>query len=518
MKLALALSPLLVSAQDKTVTCTDSAGTAKDIHFHDLSMDWGAAETYCIENYIGGNLVSILDAQTNECVSKQVLSQGADGQSWIGLTDEDPYSQQKLDFRWTANPDIPIVYENWNPGEPADSDERCGRMYGGGMGGLAGKWNNDLCSKAATFACQGAKKSPADPTPAPPAPTPQSAPKICVGRTFHFHETQMDWGAAEKFCMEVYGGNLATVSSAAINDCITKDVMPDGTDDQAWIGLTDDQPYSPTKMDWRWTSDPDNSVTYTNWNINEPADSEERCGRIYGPNLGELGGKWNNDLCAKLASFICELPGAANPTPAPPPPTPDPGTKCDKRVFHYHPEQLNWEDAQAVCNSTYKNGELASIQNQKENDCIAQRIVPQGPDDQVWIGLTDDAPYSDTRGTFVWSDGKKNKKAPFYNWAPGEPADSEEQCGRMYGGAMGAIGGSWNNDLCTKTAAFVCGEGAFKSGSSGSNTGEIAGAVVGVLLVLGAAVGCFIYSKRSGTVGGLNTKFMVSARSNRGAL
>lgn len=57
-----------------------------------------------------------------------------------------------------------------------------------------------------------------------------------------------------------------------------------------------------------------------------------------------------------------------------------------------------------------------------------------------------------------------------------------------------------------------------KSSSSVSKDGEIAGAVVGVLLLAGAVVGCFMYSKRSGTVGGLNTKFMVSSRQNRGAL
>lgn len=63
------------------------------------------------------------------------------------------------------------------------------------------------------------------------------------------------------------------------------------------------------------------------------------------------------------------------------------------------------------------------------------------------------------------------------------------------------------------------GKGGGGGGSSAKTDGEIAGAVVGVMLLVGAVVGLFVYKRRStGSSSGLGQKFMVSARSNRGAL
>ena len=47
---------------------------------------------------------------------------------------------------------------------------------------------------------------------------------------------------------------------------------------------------------------------------------------------------------------------------------------------------------------------------------------------------------------------------------------------------------------------------------------EVGGAVGGLLLLGGIVAGVFVYRKRRQTVGGLNTKFMTTARQNRGAL
>jgi hypothetical protein len=56
-------------------------------------------------------------------------------------------------------------------------------------------------------------------------------------------------------------------------------------------------------------------------------------------------------------------------------------------------------------------------------------------------------------------------------------------------------------------------------GKSKTKDAEIAGGVVGGLLLVGALVGgAYVYRQRKSTVGGLNTKFMTTARQNRGAL
>jgi hypothetical protein len=291
-----------------------------------------------------------------------------------------------------------------------------------------------------------------------------------------------------------------------------------GTDVQAWIGLSDDNPYSPTKMDFRWTDG--TNPSYFNWNQGEPADSEERCGRMYGWGLGApIQGTWNNDLCAKTAAFVCIEPAPVNPTPPPAPtlpPTPNQGVPCEGRVFHYHDTQVPWKTAEQFCIDTYGDkARLASITSGKENSCIAGTVMPQGSDDQAWIGLTDD-PDNDpkaNKGQWVWTDG-----APFSftSWNTGEPADSEERCGRLYGGGMGEVAGKWNNDLCSKTAAFVCeSTGATPAPpgkKSSSNAGAIAGGVIGAGVALGLGAFCFMKFRGGSSGGGLGRSLVANKR------
>ena len=64
-----------------------------------------------------------------------------------------------------------------------------------------------------------------------------------------------------------------------------------------------------------------------------------------------------------------------------------------------------------------------------------------------------------------------------------------------------------------------CGGGKPGTGSNKPKVAEEVGGIVGGLLLLGAIIGCVVvFRKRRKTVGGLNTKFMTTARQNRGAL
>lgn len=119
--------------------------------------------------------------------------------------------------------------------------------------------------------------------------------------------------------------------------------------------------------EYKWVSG--DSSTYTNWNVGEPSDSDEKCGRVYGSGLGAVAGFWNNDLCTKKSAFICEVNAADTPTPVPTPePKPVPFT-CGSpaRSFTFHTKQMAWDQADAFCREEHPEGALASIHSAAEN-------------------------------------------------------------------------------------------------------------------------------------------------------
>jgi hypothetical protein len=91
----------------------------------------------------------------------------------------------------------------------------------------------------------------------------------CSGVQYFFHAIPMSWDNAEQYCMGNYdyaNGHLAAIRSADQNTCIATTLVPQGGNGQVWTGLTDDKPFSPTKMDFRWVDTPALAPTYFNWN------------------------------------------------------------------------------------------------------------------------------------------------------------------------------------------------------------------------------------------------------------
>ena len=56
------------------------------------------------------------------------------------------------------------------------------------------------------------------------------------------------------------------------------------------------------------------------------------------------------------------------------------GSKC----YQYFDDLLVWEDAHSRCKSLHSTGQLATIENQAENDVVAQLLK-----ESAWIGLND---------------------------------------------------------------------------------------------------------------------------------
>lgn len=104
----------------------------------------------------------------------------------------------------------------------------------------------------------------------------------------------------------------------------------------------------------------------------------------------------------------------------------------------------------------FSGGNLASIHSLAENTCI-NAAIGDDTDGQAWFGFTERPPYSEDNRIFVWSD---DSSAEFFNWNTDEPSTGTiaERCGRMYGPTAGTIAGKWNNDMCSKTAGFICQE------------------------------------------------------------
>lgn len=87
---------------------------------------------------LGANLISIQDAQENECVMSELNRLNETGVIWIGFNDE----AVEGTFVWYDQ--SPVTYTNWAPGEPNNSggNEDCTQIYPDGM------WNDLNCNTA----------------------------------------------------------------------------------------------------------------------------------------------------------------------------------------------------------------------------------------------------------------------------------------------------------------------------------------------------------------------------------
>ena len=75
------------------------------------------------------------------------------------------------------------------------------------------------------------------------------------------------------------------------------------------------------------------------------------------------------------------------------------------------------------------------IHSAEDVECLLTGM-PTGPDDQIWIGLTNNEPYSSDSKAYVWTD---YSSADYFNWNENEPSDNDvEKCGRIYGSGMGS--------------------------------------------------------------------------------
>lgn len=112
--------------------------------------------------------------------------------------------------------------------------------------------------------------------------------------TYRFVKTKRTWFSARDDCRD-WGGELATVTSQALNKYLLKYMKSRGPFCSGWIGYSD----FVKEGNFVWTGS--SSSKYTNWNKYEPnGKTEENCVHIL------PSGKWNDIRCDKAFSYICE--------------------------------------------------------------------------------------------------------------------------------------------------------------------------------------------------------------------
>lgn len=100
-------------------------------YLSDSSMTWTEGRTACESN--GGHLVTIASELENQSIADVV---GA-SKVWIGMTDEAQEGQ------WVWVTDEPVIYENWNPGEPNDNGGEDYALIYGSLHSNNGHWNDN---------------------------------------------------------------------------------------------------------------------------------------------------------------------------------------------------------------------------------------------------------------------------------------------------------------------------------------------------------------------------------------
>lgn len=110
--------------------------------------------------------------------------------------------------------------------------------------------------------------------------------------------------------------------------------------------------------------------------------------------------------------------------------------------------KLPWSGARRWC--LFIKGDIASINDAKEQLRINSIIDSQFRNERIWIGAND----MQREGHFQWSDGTR---FAYTNWSSGEPnnkgARTPENCVEMLPRSYGR---SWNDVACTYSQAFLC--------------------------------------------------------------
>uniref|UniRef100_UPI00398E69AD macrophage mannose receptor 1-like n=1 Tax=Pristiophorus japonicus TaxID=55135 RepID=UPI00398E69AD len=401
---------------------------------------WFEARNYC--RAMGGDLVSIHDASEESFLWTELVSALVESSVWIGLNKPSPNGG----FIWSDG--SPVVYENWNPGEPNQyrGIENCVET---GMS-TSMQWNDIFCEKLHDWICKIKKGQPVKPEPTNSVSQVTGDGWIVhSGSQYYVNQDPMPWDEARIFCKKGFG-DLAIITSASERIFLWR-MISGNSNNQYFIGLLVGLDKSIKWID-------NTPVDYVAWEQHEPnfANNDENCVAMY-TSLGF----WNDMNCGHPLPFICERSNSSVNATYAPTEAPGPGgcphdwIPFGKKCFIFYGEdeaqQLPWHDARDIC--TTKGGNLASIQNAKEQTFITMTL--NGFPVNVWIGLND----INRESKYLWTEGKG---LVYTNWAKGYPSaqtyrfdDPKTDCVSVTVNAR-KDAGVWRDEYCDSKRGFIC--------------------------------------------------------------
>ncbi len=225
----------------------------KTYKYYNISMPWTQAHKFCEKS--GGHLATINSADENEFILDMVKQYKKD-YCWLGATD---YATEN-NWYWVKSEEL--TYNNWATSQPdnGNKEEHFMAMYT--HNDLAGQWNDisnnsNYHKNKIGFICE--YENDINENSYTPTKT-----FNYNGKEYEIYEDTVDWNTAKSIC-DAKGGHLVTFSDTEENEVVFNAIQSVNKDSY-WIGYTD----IVSEGEWRSVDAPHDTLSYKNWNVNEP--------------------------------------------------------------------------------------------------------------------------------------------------------------------------------------------------------------------------------------------------------
>jgi len=370
-----------------------------------VTKNWQDAKQACIA--LDAELVVPRDATDNQFLNDMVSAS-----VWIGLNDDTSVV--------TTTGKTPS-YLQWQSGEPSSASEDCIMLYGSYD---HGNWNDASCANNYGYICE-KEFSLLQITYC------DSGWEFSSNRCVKAFTTTVTWEEAKQACIAL-DAVLVVPRDATDNDFLTSITS---TYNDVWIGVHD------LASENTWQTTTGDSVSYFQWNSNEPSNSggNEHCAMLWPLSSG---GNWNDGPCSSTYIYICEKESL--PVPRPPPSCATGWTLISGRCVQLFQTAETWENAKQACIG--HGGELAIPQSDADNEAIFDLGVSGS---NVWIGVND-ITTDHTWKTSLEAD------ISYTNWYSGEPSGGTEDCAHFWSHDPAQANREWNDADCGNSNKYVC--------------------------------------------------------------
>ena len=397
-----------------------SFGTSRYKLF-DIVLTWPAARQFCEAR--DGHLVTITSREENAFVRK--TARARNWNVWLGMTDD------KHERRWEWVTGEPVVFGDWSPNNPSNSNER--EHYAILSRDLSYRWDDrieDDVGKSCRVVCEWDARD-------APHSSEYGEDVSFEGHTYRVVAKHLSWHEAKREC-EGLDGHLVTITSAREQELVRMLMREAGHD--VWLGLTDEG----HEGDWRWiTGEP---VEYTHWRGGEPNNGGDV------EHFGEMASygsyRWNDrtethEEKGRRLYAICEWdevrPGAVARTPQ----IPAGAMSFGGHWYMLYMTELSWHDAQSACAGL--GGHLVTVTSREEHEFVLALV--DGYDGLPWIGLSDEA----QEGRWEWVTGEP---VTFTAWDHGQPDNSNGH--EDHAQIWREHGTGWNDNLGSGWMPYIC--------------------------------------------------------------